>query len=181
MKTTTIRAVLLAAAAALAAAAGAAHAKLPAPEVPAAIAAPEGHKAFLLGHATGVQIYACTETAGGFAWSFVAPRADLYGDTSQKLLMTHFGGPTWQAKDGSSVVGRVVDRAPADGTIPWLLLEVVSHGGPEDGRLAATTYIQRIATTGGVAPSGGCAADTAGAVAEVPYTADYVFWKAKGE
>ena len=40
---------------------------------------------------------------------------------------------------------------------------------------------QRIATTGGLAPAAaGCNADTAGTTAEVPYTADYYFWKAVG-
>ena len=56
---------------------------------------------FLVGHAVGVQIYSCNATASGFAWGFVAPRADLYGDNG-KLVATHFGGPTWRARDGSS-------------------------------------------------------------------------------
>ena len=61
-------------------------------------------------------------TAGGFGWGFVAPRANLYGDNG-KLLMTHFGGPTWQAKDGSKVVAQRVDGVTVDPTaIPWLLL-----------------------------------------------------------
>jgi hypothetical protein len=44
-----------------------------------------------------------------------------------------------------------------------------------------TTYIQRIAATGGLAPPAAqCTAATAGTVAEVPYTADYYFWKQTG-
>lgn len=180
MKTTTR--LLVAAVAALAAAGASSQlalAKAPLPDVPPQIAVPAGHKLFLLGHATGVQIYRCDATAAGHAWSFVAPRANLY-TARGKLLTTHFAGPTWQAKDGSFVVGRVVDRAPAEGTIPWLLLEISSSGGPEDGRLSRTAYIQRLATTGGLAPADGCGAATVGATAEVPYTADYAFWKAKG-
>ena len=152
--------------------AGLAQARSEQPDVPAAIAVPAGHKAFLTGHAAGVQIYAC----GPAGWSFVAPRANVY-DARGKLLTTHFAGPTWQTKDGSAVVGRVVDRAPAEGTIPWLLLEAASTSA---GRLEGTTYIQRLATTGGLAPAAGsCNAETAGTTAEVPYTADYVFWKAR--
>jgi hypothetical protein len=50
--------------------------------------------------------------------------------------------------------------------------------GPDGDRLVATTFIQRIATTGGLAPpAADCNATTAGTVAEVPYTADYYFWK----
>jgi hypothetical protein len=174
---------LLVAAAAILAAAGItqlALAQPPAQPVPPQVAVPAGHKLFLVGHATGVQIYRCDATPAGPAWSFVAPRASLY-DRRGKLLTTHFAGPTWQAKDGSFVVGRVVDRAPAEGTIPWLLLEVASSGGPEDGRLARTAYIQRLATTGGLAPASGCDAGTVGAVAEIPYTADYAFWRKKGQ
>jgi Protein of unknown function (DUF3455) len=166
-----------AAALAVAATAGVAQARTTTPDVPAAIAVAAGHKQFLVGHATGVQIYSCGPTAGGYAWSFVAPRANLY-DSRGTLLTTHFAGPTWQTKDGSFVVATVVDRAPAEGTIPWLLLRAASTS---PGRLAETTYIQRLATTGGLAPAAGtCNAATAGTTAEVPYTADYVFWKQKG-
>ena len=151
----------------------------PEPVVPGAIEVPDGNKVFLVGHAVGVQIYSCN----GVAWGFVAPRANLYDDQG-KLIITHFGGPTWQAKDGSSVVGRV-DAPPVtvDPTaIPWLRLAAASTAaGPDGDRLVATTYIQRIATTGGLAPAAAeCNATTAGTVAEVPYTADYYFWKKTG-
>ena len=96
--------------------------------------------------------------------------------------MIHFAGPTWQHKDGSSVVGQVV--APprrSTGAIPWLLLSAKSTApGPFGDKLVKTTYIQRINTTGGVIPAAEtCNATTAGTQAEVAYTADYVFWKAK--
>jgi uncharacterized protein DUF3455 len=154
----------------------AAHAGPPAPPEPSTIAVPDGNKVFLIGHAVGVQTYSCN----GSAWTFVAPRADLYGDNGE-LVATHFAGPTWQAKDGSKVVGSRIAGATVDSTaIPWLLLAAASTSPGEGDRLVATTYVQRIATTGGLAPAAGCNADTAGATAEVPYTADYVFWKATG-
>ena len=111
------------------------------------------------------------------------PRANLYGDNG-KLIATHFAGPTWQAKDGSRVVGRR-DAPPVtvDGTaIPWLRLAAASTSVGDDGdRLAGTSYIQRVATTGGLAPAAAtCNAATAGDVEEIPYTADYYFWKAVG-
>ena len=153
------------------------------PTVPDKIKVEEGHKVFLVGHAVGVQIYPCIATASGFAWGPVTPRANLYGDNGQ-LIMTHFGGPSWQAKDGSRVVGQRVDGVTVDPTaIPWLLLSRVSATpGPDGDRLAGTTFIQRIATTGGLMPPAGeCNAATVGTVVEVPYTADYYFWKAQGE
>ncbi len=155
---------------------GIATAAPPAPDVPGGIEVPEGNRPFLIGHATGVQIYRCN----GASWAPVAPRANLYSDNG-KLIATHFGGPSWQAKDGSKVIARrAKDPVTVDPTaIPWLLLERTSATpGPDGDRLAGTTYIQRIETTGGLAPAAStCTAETAGDEAEVPYTADYVFFK----
>ena len=66
--------------------------------------------------------------------------------------------------------------------IPWLRLRVTSATAGADGdRLVATKYIQGINTTGGLAPAAtDCNVGTLGQVAEVPYTADYAFWKATG-
>src|SRR5215208_6275831 len=158
-----------------------ANASPPEPTVPSDIAVLEGNKLFLVGHAVGVQIYSCNLTAGQYSWTLVAPRANLYGDNG-KLVATHFGGPTWQATDGSYVVGRR-DAPPVtmDGAaIPWLRLAAASTSVGDDGdRLAHTAYIQRVATTGGIAPAAGtCNASTIGAVEEIPYTANYYFWKA---
>ncbi len=69
------------------------------------IEVPAGNKQFLAGHATGVQIYSCNPTGASFTWVLLAPRANLY-DGKGKLVATHFGGPTWKAKDGSTFVGR---------------------------------------------------------------------------
>ena len=159
-----------------------AHAGPAAPDVPGTIAVEEGHKVFLVGHAVGVQIYACSVTQTGFAWALLAPRADLYDDKG-KLVAAHFGGPTWKARDGSAVVGQRVDGVNVDPTaIDWLLLSARSTATGADGdRLAATTLIQRTATTGGRAPAAStCNSGTVGTTAEVPYTADYHFWKATG-
>jgi hypothetical protein len=153
-----------------------------APDVPARIAVLGQHKVFLVGHAVGVQIYPCNATASGFAWGATTPRANLYGDAGQ-LIATHYGGPTWRARDGSTVVGSRVDGVTVDPTaIPWLLLSAASTTAGADGdRLTATTFIQRVATTGGLPPAAAdCNASTAGTVAEVPYTANYYFWKATG-
>jgi hypothetical protein len=70
--------------------------------------------------------------------------------------------------------GASVDTTAVD----WLRLKVTSAtAGPDGDRLTATTYIQRIHTVGGIAPA------AAGSVAEqreIPYSADYVFFKATG-
>jgi hypothetical protein len=131
--------------------------------------------------ARGVQIYQCLEkkdVAGAYEWVFVAPEAELF-DTQGRKIGTHYAGPHWQASDGSKISGAVKERAdaPAAGAIPWLLLTTKSVG-PE-GSFSKITAIQRVNTVGGVAPKDGCAQATAGAIARVPYTADYYFLSAK--
>jgi hypothetical protein len=154
----------------------------PPPSVPAAIQVPAGNVPFLLGRATGTQNYTCQRSSNGFAWTFVAPSATLV-DGKGKQIMTHFAGPTWQAKDGSKVVGARVDGVTVSpSAIPWLLLRATSTTpGPDGGdQLVAATYIQRVNTTGGLAPTSGCNAANLGATQKVPYTSDYYFYKAAG-
>jgi hypothetical protein len=141
--------------------------------VPGAIAVPKGNELYLEAHAVGVQIYSCN----GQAWSLSGPRADLY-DRRGKKLGTHFAGPTWQTKDGSTVVAARVSGVNVGPTaIDWLLLSATST---TPGKLGKTTYIQRVNTTGGlVPPAADCHAGTAGTVEEIPYTADYRFFKAR--
>jgi hypothetical protein len=149
------------------------------PEVPTRIQVEDGHKVASVQHAVGVQIYRCD---GAGSWGLVAPRADLYNDKG-KLTMTHFGGPTWQATDGSKVIGRRVDGVNVDPTaIDWLLLSAASTSAGADGdRLESTSFIQRVATVGGRAPAASeCNTTTAGNQVEVPYTADYYFYKPTG-
>jgi hypothetical protein len=163
--------VAILAAAAAASLVQAAQAGPPPPSVPGPIQVLDGSKVFLIGHAVGVQIYTCN----GTVWSSAVPRANLVDDNG-KLIITHFAGPTWQTKDGSMVVGHAEASVTPDLTaIPWVRLSAVST---TPGRLGNTTNIQRIATTGGhTPPAADCNATTAGTVAEVPYTADYYFWK----
>ena len=154
----------------------------PRPRCPSTIAVVGDFKPYLVGHAVGWQVHTCMPTATGYAWSFDGPVASLYDDRG-KLLATHSAGPTWTARDGSSVVADLVDRASVSPTaIPWLLLRTrTATSGPDGDRLAATTHVQRIATTGGLTPAASeCTADHVGETRSVPYTADYVFWKKTG-
>jgi len=119
----------------------------------------------------GVQIYECTSTG----WVFRFPEAVLL-DPGGEVVGTHYAGPTWRADDGSTMVGARAAGATVDpASIPWLLLNVVSHTG--DGRFANITSIQRLSTVGGLAPTGGCDATTVGTFARVPYTAEYFLYQ----
>lgn len=116
----------------------------------------------------GTQTYTCTD--GVFTGASV-PEAKLAGPGG---LIHHFKGPSWQSeRDGSLVTAeRTADR-PRTGAIAELLLKVNGHGGPADGMLAKAAYIQRLNTTGGLAPGGAC---TDGTTTAVGYSALYVFW-----
>jgi hypothetical protein len=129
----------------------------------------------------GVQIYACQsspEEPAHFAWVLKAPEAQL-SDRAGKPIIRHFAGPTWQASDGSAVVGEVVarDNGPDPDAIAWLLLRAKSTSG--SGLLSHTLSIQRLHTVGGKAPAAGCSAAQAGSEVRVDYSADYLFYKAR--
>jgi hypothetical protein len=151
-----------------------------APSVPGEIAVSGDHKPYLIAHAEGVQIYACHSVADGYAWRLLAPRATLTGENDMPLGR-HYGGPTWEARDGSTVVGvREAGVSVDPAAVDWLRLRADSRTAGADGdRLADTTYIQRINTVGGRPPAAGeCDEDVVGEQREIPYSADYVFFKA---
>ena len=93
--------------------------------IPADIAVPPNQKLDLILVAKGVQIYRCDskkDAPGRFEWSFQAPEA-LLRDVGGKSVGRHYAGPTWEADDGSKIVGTVQARvdAPDKAAIPWLM------------------------------------------------------------
>jgi hypothetical protein len=150
---------------------------LGAQQVPDQLRPPAGAAVVAQVHAKGVQIYTCNGDGSQFTWMLKAPDAKLF-DKSGKPFGKHFAGPTWQANDGSRVTGKAVANVSPDAdSIPWLLLNAVSHDGK--GVLSQVDNIQRLNTKGGKAPASGCDASHAGKEVRVAYTADYVFYTAK--
>lgn len=146
------------------------------PEVASAIKPPSEQAPFLEAQANGVQIYECTlKPDASYEWVFKAPEAALT-DRQGEPVGKHYAGPTWEAEDGSSVVGTVTARDPGpDPTaIPWLLLSVKSRSGL--GVLTGTLTIQRVATHGGLPPDSPCGVGSVNRQARVPYTATYFFY-----
>ena len=147
-------------------------------DVPAALNPPVDATLAASLPAHGVQIYTCAIPSAGGApvWTLKAPHAVL--GKGHDVQAIHFGGPSWQATDGSVVTATKVAASPApDATdIPWLLLQAATHTGA--GVFAQVTWIQRLDTETGVAPATGC--DDAHVNAEVlaPYAADYFFYRA---
>jgi uncharacterized protein DUF3455 len=136
--------------------------------VPEAIKVPDGNKRTAVMPAEGVQTYQCTTGA----WVFLQPDAILRNRGRAEVL--HSKGPVWTStRDGSSVTASAQANSPVPNAIPQLLLKSTGNRGP--GIFADVTYIQRLNTTGGLAPAGTC---TEGTTVSVPYTADYAFWVA---
>jgi hypothetical protein len=125
---------------------------------------------------------------------------DLFGQPVE--IITHFasinenpkpgvtvplgGNATWQSSLDTSKVwakaigminaGTDLESCPNNGAIPCVLLQSVGNEkGPTGGRLLANvSFVQRLNTNGGAAPTTAC---TAGQTQLVPYTADYYFYK----
>jgi|SRR5215472_5492799 len=155
------------------------RAQVPPPQVPDILKVPDGHTVILKALGKGLQIYECKATAadpGKFDWSFTAPEADLTNEKAEKIGK-HYRGPTWEANDGSKVVGEKKAEAPRPGAIPWLLLKAKTNEGT--GTFARVTYIQRVDTDGGLAPACGCDQAHVKTEVRVPYTANYYFYAAQ--
>jgi hypothetical protein len=169
------------------------------PPVPDNLQVPAGNKVSFLGHAFGTQNYICLPSGSAFIWTLFTPQATLFDDHDRQVT-THFFSPNpdengivraaWQhSRDTSAVWGRAIASSSdgnfvAPGAIPWLLIQVVgAEDGPTGGdRLTAATFIHRLNTVGGIAPSSGCALSTdVGKTAFMPYTADYFFYKDAGK
>ncbi len=159
----------------------------------AALALPDGGTVIVHTMAAGTQNYACTATlvdagvdagdgGGSYAWTFVAPEAQL-SDCNGQLVGHHFASeagaaaPEWQTLDGTYIVGHKVAAYTPDGgggSIPWLLLGVTASSG--SGPLGRASYVQRVNTAGGAAPGTGCDQGALGTTQKVPYSADYYFF-----
>jgi hypothetical protein len=97
------------------------------------------------------------------------------------------GNATWQSSfDSSRVWAKAIntplvpnpneESCPNTGSIPCLLLQSVGNDkGPTGGRLLfKVSFVQRLNTNGGAAPTSTC---SVGQTQLVPYTADYYFYK----
>lgn len=167
------------------------------PRVPSDIRVPAGNMAFLEGHGVGTQNYVCLPAGAGVAWSLFTPQATLLDDEGEQIT-THFFSPnpfesgtirvTWQHSQDTSTVWALLVQPSTDpkfvapGAVPWLLLQKAGvQAGPTGGdTLTATTFVQRVNTSGGVAPSSGCDSPAdIGRKAFVPYRADYFFYRSQ--
>jgi hypothetical protein len=148
---------------------------LVAPEVPAPLRPPVEQSVSFVLMAEGVQIYECAAATGKNEWAFKGPEAALT-NREGRPMGKHYGGPTWEAPDGSTVVAEVKGRADAQdpNAIPLLLLRAKHTTG--NGMFTKVRSIQRLETVGGKAPSQPCTKEKAAQVERVPYKAAYYFY-----
>ena len=152
-----------------------------APMVDPAITVPNGHQLVMSALGSGDLTYECKAKAAmpdTFEWSFVGPVAGLT-DKNGIAVGKYYGGPTWESNDGSRVTGKQLAVVPGNpGSIPLQLVK--TNGGTGTGAMGAMSdisYIQRLNTVGGIAPTDNCSNDNLGAKKMVKYQADYLFYK----
>ncbi len=146
--------------------------------IPDNLKVPDGHVLLLRAYGKGVQIYPCPFVDPPKA----TPHAILLTDDSDEgdLVAIHFAGPSWQATDGSIVVGDAAHAvhvvAPDTDGVDWLLLPAKSTTG--NGLFSKVTYIQRVFTDGGKPTLAGCN-EVPGQTQElIEYSAQYLFYVA---
>jgi len=148
--------------------------------LPESVKVPAGHRVAMQTVGIGEITYECRtkkEMAGQFEWTFVGPDAVL-NDRAGMKVGKYYGPPaTWESADGSKVTGAQVAVAPAGpANIPHQLVKANPASG--NGMMNGISYIQRVATVGGIAPPTTCDSGKVGVKQNVRYQADYIFWKA---
>jgi Protein of unknown function (DUF3455) len=150
--------------------------------IPDTLKVPEGNKFVLQTFARGFQIYEVKRSAidpNVFSWVNIAPLATLYARPDFKdELIHHFAGPTWEfikgPSKGEKVVATKVSGVTQDATaIQWLLLKAVDSLSSPGNKI---TFIQRICTAKGLAPTTGNDEAHLGQKDSIPYTASYLFY-----
>jgi len=153
--------------------------------IPDILKAPKGNRLRKFGYATGYQIYQVQRSATDpnvFSWVNIAPAATLYeAPDFTNQFADHFAGPTWAFttgfNKGNKVVGTKLQGVTEDpSAVSWLLLKAVDSLSSPDNKV---TYIQRLYTAGGLAPTRGANAKHLGKLDSIPYTAIYFFYVAK--
>jgi hypothetical protein len=150
--------------------------------IPDSLLVPEGNRLFLQTFARGVQIYEIQRNPANpssLIWVNIAPSATLYMKPEfVNPIIDHFAGPSWQFIKGpfkdEKVVAKKVKGVTQDQTaIQWLLLKADSTlstpGNP-------VTFIQRICTQDGLAPTTIPAGAQLGQLDSIPYKASYLFY-----
>ena len=152
-------------------------------EIPDTLNVPAGNKLVLQAFAKGVQIYEVkrsTTDPNVFTWVNIAPLATLYARPDlTKEVISHFAGPTWEfvrgPEKGEKVVASKTSGVTIDQTaIQWLLLKAVDNLSSPGNKV---TFVQRVCTVGGLAPTTVPSEENLGQHDSIPYRATYLFYE----
>ena len=137
--------------------------------VPPSLRVPAGNHLVITLHVIqGVQVYSCEKGA----WVLLEPDANMGRSATGRPIVLYTAGPKWiSTVDGSAVTGMPLASVNEKGTIPDLLVKAIANRG--SGLFGHIDFIQRLATSGGLAPRGMCADGTITASA---YHATERFW-----
>ena len=126
--------------------------------------------------------------AFGLNFQIITHFASINANPKDGVTVPLSGNATWQSSLDTSKVWAAATghidagtdaSCPNSGSIACLLLQSIGNQqGPTGGKLLAkATFVQRLNTNGGSAPTTAC---SVGQTQLVPYTADYYFYR-KGE
>lgn len=151
------------------------------PTVPPSLTAPADEAAAFALRAEGVHVFECKALPSDpprFAWTFSVPDATLYAAGTP--VARHTAENMFEATgDRSTVTAMPRARQEAGANnLPWLLMRAQST--PDTGLFAGVTSVQRVNTSGGVAPAAGCDALNVGKETRVPFAAEYYFYRRRG-
>jgi hypothetical protein len=140
--------------------------------------APANEEAAFMLSGDGVYVYECRQSLldpNAYGWVFVVPDATLY-DGARSVARHATVGVFEALTDRSSLSGVVrASQAAGAANLPWLSMRAQPLSS--DGVFAGVTSIQRVNTSGGMAPTSGCGPTNVGGSTRVAYQADYYFYK----
>jgi hypothetical protein len=149
--------------------------------ITSAITASADEEAAFALRAEGTHIFECKTVASNpdrYAWAFTAPDATLYD--AGRPVARHAAENQFEALADRSSLSATL-RARQDGgadNLPWILMRALPT--EDAGLFAGVTSVQRVNTSGGVAPAAGCDADNVGKEARSRFSADYYFYRRRG-
>ena len=146
--------------------------------LPADVRVPAGHQAVLEARASGELQYECQAIKRApfeYAW-LPRDRSIELRDGSNSAIVLSRSGRSWVHRDGSQLAVREfveVDNGPH--SLPFQRARV--EPSMLSGALNNISYIQRINTVGGLPSVRNCSSAELGMRVQVPYEAEYVFWR----
>ncbi|HEX5654693.1 MAG TPA: DUF3455 domain-containing protein [Chitinophagaceae bacterium] len=150
--------------------------------IPDILQVPEGNRLALTAYATGVQNYQVRQTGNDpvtYAWVNIGPQAVLYAKPDfTNEIGTHYGGPSWEFSKGlykgeKVVAAKQKEVTPDPTAVAWLLLKTNDELSSAGNKI---TYIQRVCTSAGIAPSIPASESNLGQIESSSYTTTYLFY-----